>query len=405
MRGWTLVITAVSLFVFIPISNGKAHSSPPQKPPLTNAATLELTFSGEESGNDFILVRPITNCIAVDNKNNILVIDEDYVKIFDAAGKGIKRFGGTGQGPGEMINALSIWMSPEGYISVYGGRTGDLVNYFKPDYSFITQMDFYLNRSKFAVHTDPLNLSLVGPEIVYCLNKNEQIYSVDAGHKGTSSTERKNDILLFLEKPDTLILLLHYPQTNSVRTSGMGKINPKWGSLRFCVLPQNRIAYIHTQVDTKIENNQYYYTITVLSLNNSKKQYITHHYTPTPIKWTGGIQLSEVLKTSNPQLYEMRVELNKAEEKFIKERKFNASLISLIADKNFIFAYTQTTNDKSESLVDVFDATTGVYIGSAYLPLFTDIKNGYGYKMNNFIAEKDYPKVEKYRISPAVYGK
>jgi hypothetical protein len=395
MKGWMLVITAVSFFVFIPLSDGNAQSSPPQKPPLTNAATLELTFSGEESGNDFILVRPTGNCIAVDDKNNILVVDEDYVKIFNTAGKGIKRFGGKGQGPGEMIDARYIRMSPDGYISVFGGQNGYLVNYFKPDYSFITQMSFITNRNKFAVHTDPLNLILLRPEIVYCLNKNEQIYSVDAGHKGTSSTERKTDILLFFEKSDTLILVARYPQTNIVPVSGMGRVNAEWGSLRFCVLPQNRIAYIHTQVDTKIENNQYYYTITVLSLNNSKKQYITHHYTPTPIKWTSGVGLSE----------EIRVEVNKAGEKFTKERKFNASLISLIADKNLIFAYTLTTNDKSESLVDVFDGNTCSSIGSAYLPRFIDIKNGYGYKMNNFLADKDFAKLEKYRISPAVYGK
>jgi hypothetical protein len=78
----------------------------------------------------------------------------------------------------------------------------------------------------------------------------------------------------------------------------------------------------------------------------------------------------------------------------------------LKTDGGYIFIFTNRVNNKNEILTDVFDVKIKKYISSSYFPFIPlVIKNGYAYKFNDAGLTKDYPKVEKYKISPIVYGK
>ena len=61
--------------------------------------------------------------------------------------------------------------------------------------------------------------------------------------------------------------------------------------------------------------------------------------------------------------------------------------------------------EKKGNKIDLFDIDTKEFIGSTYILKGVIIKNGFAYKINNYNATNDFPKVEIYKIDPAVYGK
>ena len=109
--------------------------------PLTDVLTLVLTFGDEfENAEDYLLAGP--GMIAVTENNNIMVVDEQKVKVFSPTGLPQSIFGGEGQGPGEFENVYRMWLNPNGYLTVFGGRFGFTAHYFRPDRSFIERANF-----------------------------------------------------------------------------------------------------------------------------------------------------------------------------------------------------------------------------------------------------------------------
>ena len=156
--------------------------------------------------------------------------------------------------------------------------------------------------------------------------------------------------------------------------------------------------------DCNMEPQDSTYTITTLSLTDSRKTQFTHRYTPAPLIYDEK-RATEELKAINPVLYNRQSTYDRIIEQAYTERKYAASLRNLFTDTNSIFAITNFKNDTGEFLTDVFNADTGEYIASAYLP-YGFVKNGYLYRINeNYAQKKEQPVIEKYKLNPAVYGK
>jgi len=77
--------------------------------------SLDWTIGGEEkSADEPLLANPMS--LALDKKGNLYVLDfkNVAVKVFDPAGRFVRKFGRKGQGPGEFNTAFAINLAPNG---------------------------------------------------------------------------------------------------------------------------------------------------------------------------------------------------------------------------------------------------------------------------------------------------
>jgi len=175
------------------------------------------------------------------------------------------------------------------------------------------------------------------------------------------------------------------------------------GVLLVAMLPDNRIVYTQTHFESLIDETKAQYNLFVLSLDDFEKSTITHRFDPVKITETVR-KPSKRLAEFDPINYQNRVKVSEKRASIYKERVYKSPLQRIMTDNNYIFAFTFQKNAKEELFTDVFDANTGNYLCSAFFPFFPNvIKNGYVYRITT--NEDGFPVVEKYKITPAVYGK
>ncbi|KPK89292.1 hypothetical protein AMJ80_10000 [bacterium SM23_31] len=407
------VISIICLSIFILLLNCSPDvefQTMEVEPPLTDVLTLELAFGDENTIDDydFLLAKP-GYYITVNSRNEILVIDELKIKVYDGSGKGIKIFGGRGQGPGEFIRPMFIWTGPTDYITVFGGTTlyNGTLHYFKPDFSFINRKmyDKDFNIYKMAISAQNSDLRPCMPEQVIQLNETERIIIFDAEQiqrAGMREQKYHREVFLFYEKADTLLTLAHYVQSNFIPETGTFRISDL-GWLEADYLPDNRFVFIHSFHDSRIGSSDADYTLTILSLDTMKKTFITHWFKPVELDWVP-YEYPEEEKKKYPGEYKRSLEQAKKRKDFNAERKYKAALQELLTDGNYIFAFTHFVNENNETLADIFDAVEGKYLHSAYFSVIpTVIKNGYGYRVGR--NSEGFSVIEKYKINPAVYRK
>jgi len=344
--------------------------------------------------------------LAINDAGNILVIDEDRIKVFDPNGKPVEILGRPGPGPGEFNNVSSIWISTSGYYCVFGGGFGFTAHFFRPDNSFIKLRNFS-KETPFKEIMKAKNLRHSRPEIVFILEEDVLLYSMDTSNLDRNK-EDETEVMFFYETPDTLMVIASYPQSKNINFKGGvfgGLVMPNLGHLYIATLPGNRIVYSHSYHDTKKTENGYTYMLTLLSLDTMEKTYITHPYIPTEIYWEPISYPEEYLKQNPDKRAELK-EQNRIIKDFLDKRKYNASLSNIITDGDLIFAFTWEIQDSTNVLADVFDSKSGQHVSSAYFSTMPEyIKNGILYGFNNFRQSGDFARIQKYRINPAVYGK
>jgi len=352
---------------------------------VTDFLTLELSFGAKDIKDEFLLARPVA--ITVNDDDDMIITDENRIKVFDKNGKEKVILGRFGQGPGEFTQISRPMLSPTGYLTVCDINYG--YNVYSPELELITKTNFRiipfyreLNRKN-----DWVRLSLVN---VYSLNEHQRVVFINA-------REPKKEIIeygvqsIYFEDVDNYTEIARYRDEDYISGSPIsyqGEIN--WG-----MLPNNRLIYTHTGLDRVIENDKAKYILHIVSLPNLEKTQITHEYAP--------IELSDKalnrilgLKEGSPEARKLR--------SVLKKTKYQVTLQYLKVDRNFIFAFTNYRNEKNKYLADIFDADNGMYIHSAYFPFVPSaIKNGCAYKFH--VNEEGFYEYQKYKIDPVVYGK
>ncbi len=372
--------------------------------PLTDVVTLELTFGAGDIDEAYILVRPNpVQGVGIDIEGNIMVVDEDYVKVFDSNGVPKRLVGGTGEGPGKLSRPERLWTSPNGYYAVLG--RGSLTNFFRPDHSYLDRVDYYSTRPFLDVMAANQLLPLA-PEAVYCLGETERVYSIDSQDRDRQNRSRK-EIYLFYQDSDSLRVLAYYPQSNNIAgPMGRSLTTPALGCLLVAPLPGERIVYIHTYHDSRTTAEGSFYRLTFLDLDSMERTHLDHRYTPVEIEPWEPLSYPEDYRQRNPEQWRLTQQMNEIVENFLAERKYYSPLIHLCTDDRFVFAFTTTRNDSNQVKVDVFDTDRRSFLCSAWFPRANlHIWNGYAYGVNNYFGKDEYPQIEKYRIDPRVYGR
>lgn len=374
------------------------------KPPLENVLEFELSFGAENLPNEYLLAQP--HYIAVNDSSDIYVPDEGSIKVFDKYGNAKHIFGRPGEGPGEFGGDIEgIQIAPTGYIMVTDSR---YYSTFSPNNKFLEKRMFRFSEIYTKLKEEHniypgLYRNFMLDNTFIAINDTDIIVSEATSSKEyVDASDILYDILVY-KNGDEVNILAKYESLNNFRiiTPTKAKFSSRddLGKFHFAVLPEGMIAYTNTGYDIHIDKNEGRYIIHLISLYGSKKYELSHKYILQEIPDS---VIDKPLGASTGYLDES---FEKIIRKRLKKAKYLPPLKKLLADGNFLFAFTCATKEE-ETLVDIFDAGVGKYIGSAYLPLNPHhcvIKNGCAYQLG--LDEEGFCIVEKYKIDPAVYGK
>jgi hypothetical protein len=392
------------LVILIAYVNCGSKDSTPNifEPPLENVLTLELTFGDEGLSDDFLLVRPYGNSFGVNN-NQIFVRDEDYIKVYTTDGVEKTRFGGKGEGPGEISGYGSMNVGLTGYIVVRDSRG---LSFFNPDFSF-HRLHRVRGNSKYDNYMESNNFRTVLPEKAIPLDNTTWVVKHTAFHKERDVSYRQNTVLMH-ETDDTYFEIVQY---NSKRNISSGRMNSDvlWrGDLSFDISDNNMLVYYRPEdkYDSVPENPEYkliFVHLKSLSHGNPEADTLYHRYEAVFVPDSLKEIYTDYLKTGLPDDANFKKDFDGVG-KILENDKYYSSLQKIIIDDNIVFAVTNLLNDKEEYLVDIFDVEKKQYLRSAYFSVVPDeITDGFTYKVKNVY--NTLPTVEKYRIDPAVYGK
>ncbi|MFC1477054.1 hypothetical protein ACFL6L_01150 [candidate division KSB1 bacterium] len=381
----------------------------------------ELVFGAEFLPDEFLVVemgtRPGQGDLAVDEKNNVYLYDEERIKVYDKNGKAKAIISGPGQGPGEFVNVgLNFWgrhitIGPEGYVTVLDKRR-DLEYYvFDPSYHYVGSV---FKRPQWSENNVYIRCRVV------TFKENEHVGRV------YDIIERNDFELTSLSlkhvKNDREAIFAHY-ETNRSILKGEVKVKiPYTGTLTWGVLPGRKICYTHTREDEHYEDGNSFYIIHVYDLDSGERREFRFPFDPIP--WTdedlkrryerekrtqafARERLPDRRRQELPNTYEIRG--NYLRENGIKNE---TALFYFVVDGSIGYAFTrnviETGGRYDKCLVHVLDLEEGRLLRKVYFPsvgteILYIIKNGCIFEKN--INDEGFPVFHRYCIDPAIYEK
>jgi len=185
------------------IENSKKPAPPEGK---MSKVTFKEEFSIGEGEFDEDMFAELTS-MDVDSDGNIYILDrkEKKVKIFDSAGKFVKKFGEEGQGPGEMYVPVSIQLTHNDEV-VIGDAGNQRLAFFSLEGEFLREMSTAAKATALALPMIDSQGNIIGQELVPVPDESKLFREV-----------RKYDSEL-----NTLFTIASIDNTNLIQ----GKINP-----------------------------------------------------------------------------------------------------------------------------------------------------------------------------------
>lgn len=360
---------------------------------LDNVFTFELSFGADELTlpDEYLLAWPYLY-VAVAENGDIIVSDENYLKVYDSNGNPKKIFGGLGEGPGEFSLSPIPTITETGYFAISDYR--ESLSFFTPDYKFLEKVNLksgmlnknILEKTGFA-SLDYNNVYAYSPDeiliwtITYGKILNKIIY------------EREKGCAIIYQNGDQVTTIARSEYVPYWLITGIDIISPY---LQMSVIPERKIVYSNQFLDRTFEDNTWFYSLFIYDLQTKEQKEIKRAYSPVAIP-------DSVINPPEYHGQKIRDE-EKLLRKKLKELEFYPPLERILTDRNFIFVYTYEFAKNKGRIVDVFDAKEGVYLRSVYFPFFPrPIKNGYAY--NKGLNDEGFFVVEKYKVNPAVYSK
>ncbi|MFC1554399.1 hypothetical protein ACFL7D_07185 [candidate division KSB1 bacterium] len=383
-----------------------------------DTVTFELSFGDDETAleSEYLLADP--RAVGISAQNEILVLDESRIKVFDQTGKPVRIVGREGQGPGEFERAYRLNVGPNGHVSVknYMGLSA-----FTPNLEFIHKKN-YTNSSYYKNLKDERGWqSGIALYAIY-FSENERVIVVegDIFREGEGSKISQDFKVLIHEKDGVSKPVVEYVKeyvsvflvVNSDFMFSNSFHFEFFGDLLWTTLPRSRIVYTDTGKDYEKTETSGTYRLTVLSLTDGSTKTLQHSYELLPIPENEIPEKGGGPKTIggfNQASFDNFVDEVEA---FKEEKEHCAPLRSLVTDREYLFAFTYKEKEKTdpeseitEVLADIFDMSTGEYVCSTYFPGIPQvIANGYAYYRTRG-SKDEFPLIKKYRIDPKVYGK
>ena len=370
---------------------------------INNAVVLELSFGGESEilKDEFILAFPFG--IAVMDNGDIIVADENRIKVYDPLGNGKLIVGNPGEGPGEFDKHLyysQLTVNLSGELTVNGS---DRFYVFSPIYEFVETGGRRPNpKQKLLLdNSNLLSEWFVFRRLVY-LNENEKIYSMYAHDVYSQEDQSYTDFLIY-ETPDTLFVIKKANGTGFLKEARID-LPAVLGRMLFAQLPGDRIIYTHSGHDFESQDNRNTYLLNAISLDTFEERTIDHNYERIEIDY------ESVINSINASLIDGQETIVND---FLREIKFYPPVQKILYDNGVVFVFTYLKNEMGEVFTDIFDAETLQYLRSAYFPGFaakmfdrddhSTIQDGYLYYLRSGL--EVFAEIHKYKINVDVYRK
>jgi len=355
---------------------------------FTDVLTLEMSFGDKDLPDEYLLAKP--NSVAVNNRNDIYVIDERSIKVYDESGKAIVILGGPGQGPGEFIGDGIITINNQGYVSVANGGN---FNYYNDQNEFINQVT-QDNDSKLNQFLTNNQLGRSNLSNVFALNEREYFMEIFSS-KGMVANRKMilTETRLLINSENTIQTI----ESAEKYFFWRGKLIPFMGEIMWDSLDDNRIIYTHTVKDFNRNNNEYEYVLHVFDLQESKSTNLIRKFDPVAITDSDiDKELEFYIESNEPEMISfIKKQVGDLNNKYPAVRW-------LKSDGNLVFVGTSKRNEVDEYLVEVFNVGEGLHVGSYYSDIQIDyLKNGYAYRIKK--GKDFFPTVEKYKINISVF--
>lgn len=356
---------------------------------IENVFEPEMTFGDEDKLGDFLLANPMW--MAVANNGDIIVPDEQYLKIFNNNGEPKKLVGGPGQGPGEFSEQIyNILIADNGYITAASYSDFRMLNIFKPDYSFVEMIRFENNPliKKLTAEAFDRRFSI---ESVYSYGPDEFLVN-----------------LAWASKVDESTAAFYYIQGGESSLIKEFKQKVEKNQLRlaqYYLLSNKRILYIDPELFKEKRVDDWYYILYIYDLKTNGTTQIERQYVPVRIPDSLLVYKEPKFPpTASERLKNNIIKSEKEHIEELKKKKVYDPIRKIYTNNNLIFIVTNIKVPGKGYVVEIIDADSGEYLRSAFFDFFPlIIKNGYAYRLMS--GSNIFPYVEKYRVDPAVYGK
>ena len=235
---------------------------------LEDLITLELTIDeSSDLREDYLLVRPYD--VSINYNDDIVLVDEDKIKIYDKSGKGKKIIGRKGQGPGDFMGAPYVVITPNGFITADEGG-GALNNryytVFKPDYNILNKWRYYPSPELEEYLTDMnMDFKINALVKIVAINQDSFVYQINFFEKDTNN---QNTLIAFEDNKDFKPVFCGRNPFYIVYKKSLlqtGFVN----HFDFHILPDNKILYFNTVEDSIIDSNLGYYSFHIFSLETN----------------------------------------------------------------------------------------------------------------------------------------
>lgn len=394
------MILCAALILFIKCSGGDT-SNTVSRNIIDNALTLELTIGEENLPDEYLIARP--RRLIVDNDNRILIFDERSIKIFDENGSPVKIVGGPGEGPGEFGEILrNLSISLNGYLLVQERNSYSL---FSPEHGFI-EKKLFATLPYYDYLKDNYKIDLNWSVEFKLIGDNGFIISANDQYPANYNDDGVYFHHLFYEDNESLLELVSYKKVNSVtvrRGSSYGSTSlSQLGNMYYSLLPNARILYTHTGFDSEIRDGLGYLTMHVIDKDGSNKKIFEWEYNPILIEESYIDNYKIGLSFNNERPLEAE---NKIKD-MLREKKYEAPVPEIFIDGNYLFIAMGRKSSRPNNVydIDVLNVETGEYLSTFAVDFSPEyIKNGYLYR--RFTGnEKEFARIEKYKLDPKVYG-
>jgi hypothetical protein len=319
----------------------------------------ELSIGESEGQEEYIL--SIINSVAVDDEENIYVLDMQLkkVRVFDSKGKYLLTIGGGGgQGPGEVRVPAQIQITSQNEIKIFDMPARSL-NFFSLDGNFLRRT--------------PL---------------------IKMPFPATSIIDSNGDLIgyfMYVEEDEPITALLKY-NSNQERQFKIAQLDPLSEKERNKMPLQPHLLFDISKDDNIVWANSLKYEINIVSPEGILLKKISKEHVP--------IEIKEQDKKEIVPLIFGKESLNPEEEANFAKYFDPINWIS-VDDKNRIFIDTLEKNtDRKYYYHDVFDSE-GRYIAKVGLPSWPTLrmvwKNNKLYTIEE--NEEDFMIVKRYKVT------
>lgn len=415
-------ILRIGAFVLVSIaaacSSSKTLPEDADIPMVKDALRPETVIGPDVPREDFLLAKPTG--LAVTDSGDIIVTDENFVKVFDAAGRPKILRGGKGRGPGQFEGARIPFLGPSGYLAVID--TLFECNTYDPDLNFVAKENI-LGKPELRIFSKQEDLSFRYFRSVCPLDSERKIICLFGQNLRAEGRYPVFYYLLYTHQGELSRLTEHRSKSNiknKPAESGSSG-NELLGGFHWDLLNEREIVFSATWDDRQNDGKAQFYALHVMDIETKRERKIIIPFEPLPM---------------SPYLRELKPFYLKAQNRTLEP---NADLAALLSrqeqfptmkalrtdgDHIFIFKFNLVNEERDKKIMiaarageavgdeisgrgepyeaDVISASRGRLISRARFPFIPDvIKNGRAYKIQTV---GGFPAVVSGRIEAAVYG-